>query len=70
MVLASLVEQGILGSETPKGPVSLRFPSDAVELLFPRLFAEGKLSLCGQPSNHHAIDEFRKDRTYAKREPF
>ena len=41
MVLASLVEQGILGSETPKGPVSLRFPSDAVELLFPRLFAEG-----------------------------
>ncbi len=41
MVLASLVEQGILSSETPKGPVSLRFPSDAVELLFPRLFAEG-----------------------------
>jgi Fic family protein len=41
MVLASLIEQGILGSETPKGPVSLRFPSDAVELLFPRLFAEG-----------------------------
>jgi Fic family protein len=41
MVLASLVEQGILGSETPKGPVSLRFPSDAVDLLFPRLFAEG-----------------------------
>lgn len=40
MVLASLIEQGILGSETPKGPVSLRFPSDAVELLFPRLFAE------------------------------
>ena len=40
MVLASLIDQGILGSETPKGPVSLRFPSDAVELLFPRLFAE------------------------------
>jgi Fic family protein len=41
MVLASLVEQGILGSETPKGSVSLRFPSNAVDLLFPRLFAEG-----------------------------
>ncbi len=41
MVLASLVEQGILGSETPKSAVSLRFPSDAVGLLFPRLFAEG-----------------------------
>lgn len=41
MVLASLVAQGILGSDTPKGLVSLRFPSDAVDLLFPRLFAEG-----------------------------
>lgn len=41
MVLASLVEHGILGSDTPKGSVSLRFPSDAVDLLFPRLFAEG-----------------------------
>jgi len=41
MILASLVEQGILGSDTPKGSVSLRFSSDAVDLLFPRLFAEG-----------------------------
>lgn len=40
MVLASLVEDGILGSETPKGPVSLYFGSDAVDILFPRLFAE------------------------------
>ena len=40
LILASLVEQGILGSDTPKGAVSLRFPSDAVDLLFPRLFAE------------------------------
>ncbi len=39
MVLASLIEDGILGSATPKGPVSLRFPSRAVEILFPRLFA-------------------------------
>lgn len=41
MVLAGLVEHGILGSATPKGPVSLRFPNEAVEILFPRLFAEG-----------------------------
>jgi Fic family protein len=40
MVLSGLVEQGILGSQTPKGPVSLRFPSHTVEILFPRLFAE------------------------------
>lgn len=41
MVLAGLLEHGILGSATPKGPVSLRFPSETVEILFPRLFAEG-----------------------------
>jgi Fic family protein len=40
MLLAALLENGILGSKTPKGPVSLRFPGDAVEILFPRLFAE------------------------------
>lgn len=39
-LLASLVEDGILGSDTPKGPVSLRFPMKAVEVLFPRLFPE------------------------------
>lgn len=38
MLLAQLVEIGILASDTPKGPVSLRFPSGAVEHLFPRLF--------------------------------
>ncbi len=38
-VLTSLVEDGILDSTTPKGPVSLRFPSHAVEILFPRLFS-------------------------------
>ncbi|KJU84792.1 filamentation induced by cAMP protein fic [Candidatus Magnetobacterium bavaricum] len=37
-VLSVLVADGILGSETPKGPVSLRFPIDAVEILFPNLF--------------------------------
>ena len=40
MVLAGLVEHGILGSATPKGPVSLRFPNRTVEILFPRLFTE------------------------------
>ena len=39
-LLASLVEDGILGSDTPKGPVSLRFPIKAAEVLFPRLFPE------------------------------
>lgn len=37
-VLASLVADGILGSDTPKTAVSLRFPMDAVEVLFPNLF--------------------------------
>ena len=35
-VLAS----GLLASETPKGAVSLRFPTDAQDILFPRLFPE------------------------------
>lgn len=39
-LLASLVSDGILGSDTPKGPVSLRFPVGAVEVLFPSLFPE------------------------------
>lgn len=39
-LLGSLVEDGILASDTPKGPVSLRFPLSAVEILFPSLFPE------------------------------
>jgi Fic family protein len=39
-LLSALVDAGILGSDTPKGPVSLRFPMKAVETLFPRLFPE------------------------------
>ena len=39
-LLAALVRDGILGSGTPKGPVSLSFPLDAVEILFPSLFPE------------------------------
>ena len=37
-LLATLTENGILGSESPKGPVSLRFPVSASEILFPNLF--------------------------------
>ena len=39
-LLGALVSDGILGSDTPKGPVSLRFPLDVVEILFPGLFPE------------------------------
>jgi Fic family protein len=39
-VLGDVVDAGLLASETPKGPVSLRFPTDALETLFPRLYPE------------------------------
>ena len=39
-VLAEVIDAGLLGSETPKGAVSLRFPADALDVLFPRLFPE------------------------------
>jgi Fic family protein len=39
-VLNDLIATGLLASDTPKGAVSLRFPIDALEILFPRLFAE------------------------------
>jgi Fic family protein len=39
-VLNDVIAAGLLGSETPKGPVSLRFPMDALDVLFPRLFPE------------------------------
>jgi hypothetical protein len=34
------VRDGIVGSDTLKGTVSLRFPLNAVEILFPNLFPE------------------------------
>ncbi len=37
-LLGALVRDGILGSDTPKAPVSLRFPLSAAEVLFPGLF--------------------------------
>lgn len=39
-VLGDVVDAGLLASETSKGPVSLRFPTDALETLFPRLYPE------------------------------
>ena len=31
---------GMLASDTPKGPVSLRFPINTIDVLFPRLYGE------------------------------
>jgi Fic family protein len=39
-VLNDAVEAGLLASATPKGPVSLRFPEPALEILFPRLYPQ------------------------------
>jgi Fic family protein len=39
-LLATLILDGILGSETPKGPVTLQFSLDAIEILFPSLYPE------------------------------
>lgn len=39
-VLTDVIAIGFLASDTPKGAVSLRFPADALEILFPRLFPE------------------------------
>jgi Fic family protein len=39
-LLNEVVAAGLLASETPKGPVSLRFPSETLDTLFPRLFPE------------------------------
>ena len=39
-VLNDVVESGLLASETAKGVVSLRFPAESLEILFPKLFPE------------------------------
>jgi Fic family protein len=39
-VLNDLTSTGLLASDTPKGPVSLRFPIEALDVLLPRLFPE------------------------------
>jgi Fic family protein len=38
-VFNDVLAEGLLASDTPKGPVSLRFPVDTQDVLFPRLFA-------------------------------
>ncbi len=38
--LNDVIAAGLLASETPKGPVSLRFPIETLDILFPRLFPE------------------------------
>jgi Fic family protein len=39
-VLGDVIAAGLLGSDSPKSAVSLRFPVDALDILFPRLFPE------------------------------
>lgn len=39
-VFNDVIAAGLLSSDTPKGPVSLRFPVDTLDILFPRLFPE------------------------------
>ncbi|MBX9722389.1 MAG: Fic family protein [Candidatus Obscuribacterales bacterium] len=39
-VLSDLIAEGLLASSTPKGPVSLRFPIQSLEMLFPKLYPE------------------------------
>jgi Fic family protein len=39
-VFNDVIATGLLASETPKGPVSLRFPTETLGILFPRLFPE------------------------------
>lgn len=39
-VLGDVIATGLLASDSPKGAVSLRFPMDTLDVLFPRLFPE------------------------------
>lgn len=39
-VFNEVLAAGLLASDTPKGPVSLRFPASTQDMLFPRLFAQ------------------------------
>ncbi len=40
-ILNSVIEDGLLASNTPKSPVSLRFPSKSLDELFPKLYLGG-----------------------------
>ncbi len=39
-VFNDVIVAGLLASDTPKGPMSLRFPIETLDILFPRLFPE------------------------------
>jgi len=39
-VFNDVIAEGLLASDTPKGAVSLRFPVETLDFLFPRLFPE------------------------------
>jgi hypothetical protein len=39
-ILSQLVDEGLLMSDTPKGPVRIAFSPDHIDQLFPRLFYE------------------------------
>ncbi len=39
-VFNDVIATGLLASDTPKGTVSLRFPADTLDVLFPKLFPE------------------------------
>lgn len=39
-VLNSVIDQGLLASDTPKSPMSLRFPAKSLDDLFPKLYLE------------------------------
>jgi Fic family protein len=39
-VLNDVVAEGLLASATQKGPVSLRFPTESLEIFFPRLYVQ------------------------------
>ena len=39
-VLNDVTSEGLLASDSPKGPVSLRCPVDALDALFPRLYPQ------------------------------
>ena len=43
-ILSSVIEAGLLAIRHREGPVSLRFPDDALEILFPRLYPEAETS--------------------------
>ncbi|AVA25777.1 hypothetical protein [Rhizobium sp. NXC24] len=40
-LLKALIDEGLPASTTEKGAVSLRFPTHALDILFPRLYPKG-----------------------------